>query len=327
MPYLNQQFVTVGVARQSTKGTPAAAATFNHGLISGAGATLSPAHSPVATTAGVRAYNQVDRTNIKPGFSFDSKAYVKSVGMWLVASHGSLVDSGAGPYTHTVTASLTQTLPYVTFWGQTDSMWVQVRDAMVDTFELNFDENGVVTVKVDGFGTVPTIGTTPPTVTNSDLQGNYLSALGGSMKFDTLTGTPVAAVIRSGSYTLQNNINDLPDATNILPADTYPGNRSVTVKVVVDVQDTTVYRAIVGGSTSAVAMSQTPVYGSAEFNFVEYGGTGTLKTSTPRIAWTIDDPKADPKGGPVTLTLTGTVLAGVGVTDVTQVLINGITTY
>ena len=323
----NQQFVTVGVSRQAAKGTPTAAATFNHGLLSGMGAELALSHNAVATTAGVRAYSQVDRTMLKPGFSFDSKAYIKSFGMWACGAAGTNSVTGAGPYTHTITGSLTQTLPYLTFWGQTDLMWVQVRDAMVDKFSLEFKETGETTLKASGFGTTEVIGTTPPTVTNNDLQGNYLTALGGTVKFDTTTSTPVLATVKSGSFSIDNNIQDLPDATSIHPSDVYPGQRIAKVQLVVQVADSTGYRAILTGSTSGTVAVNTPSYGSTELNFLEYGSTGTLKIATPRVAWNISSPTADPNGGPVELTLDGEVLANAGATDFTFTLINGIATY
>ena len=159
------------------------------------------------------------------------------------------------------------------------------------------------------------------------MQGNYLTALGGTVKFDTTTSTPVTAVVKSGTFEINNNLVDVPDATTIRPSDVYPGQRTAKVTLVVQVADSTVYRAILTGSTSGTAVANTPSYGSTELNFLEYGSTGTLKIQTPRVAWNISSPTADPNGGPVELTLTGEVLANAGATDFTLTLINGVTVY
>lgn len=328
---IQQSFSTFGLSRQAVKGTPTATATFNQGISSGGMFNVEITQAPVGQTTGTRDYYAVDRTAVKPAFSIDSRAMTKSVGMHLTAALGGYSVSGSGPYVHVATSSATNTLPYLTTYAQLDAKWFQIKDAMVDNFSLDFDQNGTTTMKCDGFGTALT-QLTAPTVTNDDTgvttSSTFLTALGGTLKLDTLTSTPVLLTLMGGGFSVKNNIQIVEDSTSVLPADVFPGVREITVTAKVQIADWTKYLAIVTNTTSGTTVSPTVPYGSVEYNFLEVnGGTATLKVASARVAWNTTTPTADVKGGPADITLTGQVLLPAGSNALTATLINTITVY
>ncbi len=324
---LQQAFGGFALATQAVKGTPTATAAFAHGVTSGGAFDIQITDELVSATTGGRDFNAVQRTLIKPAFNITSPAYVKSIGAHLKAALAGYSVSGSGPYVHVLTSASTTTIPYLTVWGWVDTYYVQVATAMVDQFELDWSETGVLQMKSSGFGCGLVRSSVAPTITVDDTKGNIFSPVGALLKFDTLTSTPVTARIMSGNIVINNKVSDIADATSVFPADVFPGTREATISLVVQPDDFAYWNAVVTNSTSGTTGSSAVAYGSTEINFNEYGSTGTLKIATPRVSWNITSPTQDPNGGPADVTLSGRILIPSGGTAITATLTNSVVTY
>jgi hypothetical protein len=311
----------IGVAKQTAKGTAATNPTYAHGVMDG-GFQLQPEQARVAVTSGTRVAPQVDRTKAIAKVSFTTRMFTKSTGLWLLGGLGSDSVTGAGPYTHTITGA--NALPYLTVWAWLDSQVVSVRDFVVDSIEISWDGSTPPSMKIDGAGTIATFGATF-TPTTDDTRGSYLLTAGGSFKVDTTTSTPVVAPITKGSVKLSNNSGEVMVSGTVVPNEYFPGVREWEIDATLVPTDVSDWRKIVTGASGGTTVTETPQYGSSEFNFID--GTSSLKIATPRTAFAADFPNAIAGGGPALVELSGlTVLPSSGA-ELTHTLINGIATY
>ena len=314
----------VGFAKQSAKGTAAANPTFAHGITDGSIMSLEISQDRDLRTSGVLSASDVNRTSVVPAFGYSMRAHSKSIGLYLLGALGSVSTTGTTTYTHTFTPS--NTLNYFSAFGQMNATNYKVTDARVNTLAVNFDEQGIVTAQVDGMGTGVTMTGVTFTPTVDDLYASYFSSISGTFQLSTSSGTPVAAKIKSGSITINNNLEPIDVAGAITPDDVINARREIDVTFDIVPDDFSAWLGLVTGSGSGTSIQSTPVYGS--FNIVlQNGATDTLTFNSTRVAFLADFPSADAGGGAVTISLAGMALKPAASNEITVTLINGQATY
>lgn len=323
MPPVQSALAQVGVATQAVKGTGTANPTFTHGVTDGAVFSVDVEQDRTDLTSGTRVSPQVDRTGIKAGFDLTTRAFLKTIGLWLYLALGGKSVSGAGPYVHIFTGA--NTLPYGTFWGWLDSTIYKFRDAMVDEIEISWEGTGPVEVKVKGMGTaIDWAGTF--TAGTDENRAEYYRAAGGTFKYDVDSATSVVGKITGGSIKVTNNLKDRTLSASVVPDEWFPGRRDVDWSLKVIPDDILDLRTIVTGTAGGTTARETVLYGAAEVTFTN--GSDSLKFESLRVAYTTEFPDADPGGGPVELALSGlAVTPTAGGAELTATLTNTQATY
>jgi hypothetical protein len=321
---LQKALALVGVAKQTSLGTPIANPQFSHGIISGGVITVDMEQEQSPMTSAYRVSANVDRTKVEAGFDFTTRGFPKALGLWLYAALGAKSVTGAGPYTHVLTPA--GSLPYLTVWGSLDGILVAVQDCVVDEIEISWDENEPPEVKVSGLGGLIDFAPTYVPVVDESLDP-YLLTAGGTFKLDIDSATAVTAPIKGGSYKVANGVESIMLSGSIIPNLAYPGRQEFeTSATMVPTTDLGDWRAAVTGSPTGTTASGAPVYGSVEYTFPV--GTSSLKLASTRVPFAIDFPEGDAGGGAVELEATGMpVMPSGGGAAVTATLINSQATY
>ena len=315
----------VGFAKQSARGTAATNPTFDHGLASG-GFTTTVEQEPAELASGVRYRTHVDRTKVQPGFDMASRAFIKSIGLWLLGALGAVNTTGAGPYVHTFTPG--SALPWLTVWGWLDSTYYNAKDCIVESLELTWSETNPLEMNVSGSGGLINFS---PTYTpgTSEVPANYLVPVGGTFKYDVDSATPVTGRIKGGSIKINNGLDSIMLSGSVVPDETFPNAMDLEVSLTVVPDNLNDFRTILTGTSGGTVVQETPVYGSCELTFKEgNAGTGSLKVECLRLPFLTDFPEGNASGGPVEMELTGTpIMQTGGGVPISCVLTNGQTTY
>lgn len=323
---LNKGLQVAGIAKQTAKGSIAANPTFAHGVGGGVvgGIEITQERSPL--TSGTRSTPYLERNESAGGAgSYPFRAHPKSIGLYLFGALGAKSVSGAGPYEHIFTDSTS--LPYLTLFGKYGGSIIHaIQDCRVDELSFSWDEAGTVTVDAVLMGTIPNFSATF-TAGTDDTNQPYFQAAGGTYKLDTDSATPVTARVKGGKITIRNQTGPVRLSASIIPNEQYEGNVEIDWELTI-VPDTTLaeWREIVTGSAAGATISEVPVTGSADVEFVL--GAHSLQFVSTRVGFNTTFPEADPAGGAAELVLAGpavTPLAG-GAT-LTATLTNDQATY
>lgn len=322
---LQSAFAKVGVAKQSGKGSVAAAPTFAHGVTDGAVLNVDVQQSLDDLTGGSRAGVNVTRSGVMSGIEFSTRAFASSVGLWLFGALGAKAVTGSGPYTHTFTPA-TSDVPYLTGFGVLDNNIYSVQDYKVDEFSVSFDGPAPVTVAVSGMGTVLgfPVSFSP---TTDESYSTAMRPVGGTFSIDVdgASGTSATARVTAGEVTISNNLDPIMLATSITPDDNMVGRMEVSCSFDIIPDDLAIWRTIVTGSSAGTTAASSPLFGTFSIQFTD--GTSTLTLAASKVAFVCDFPSADPAGGAVTLSLEGIAVQPESGQIVTATLVNSTATY
>lgn len=317
---------TVGVGKQSSKGTALSTATFGHGLTDGAIMQVEVDQSIEEHTSGTRASGDVNRVAVNAGVEFTARAHPKSVGLYAFGALGAVTTTGAGPYTHTCT--LGDDLPYLTTFGRLSSNYYKVQDVKIDSLGFSWSGNEPLEMSVTGMGTALSVLGSSFTVTNDETNDSYYMPVGGTFSVDvdaSGSGTAATAKINSGEVTIANNAETIMVSGNIVPDDVVVGRQEVEVTFEITPDNLNIWRTIVTGSSAGSSASGSVAYGNFSCQFVN--GTNTLTIAGTRVAFTCDFPDADPAGGTVTLSLAGLGVGNAGGSPLTVTVVNDTSSY
>lgn len=312
----------VGVAKQASKGSAASNPTFVHGITDGAVVTVDIAQERESHTSGSLTASDVNRTAIMPGFGYSARAHSKSVGLYLYAALGAVSTSGSTTYTHVITPA--STLPYLTTFGQMGGSNYAVTNSRVAECSIAWEDNNPVTLAVSGMGTAINLGPTFSGTTD-DTYASYFTAVGGTFTLDVESSTPASAKIKSGSISINNNLDAVTVSGSITPDDVFNARREIESSFTIVPDDVTDWRAILTGTTSGTTVSGSPIYGSFSVQFTN--GTDTLTIASSRVAFTAEFPSASADGGPVEIALAGIVLKPSASNEITATLVNTQASY
>lgn len=315
----------VGVAKQSGKGSAAAAPTYGHGITNGAVMTMEVSQDVEEQTSGARASKAVNRNSVIPGMDLTCRAHPKVVGLYAYAAMGAVSTSGTGPYVHAVT--LADSLPYLSAWGKLGSSIYKVQDFKVDSLGFTWSAAEALEMKVSGMGTIADFAASfsPTNDLSIGTDAKYFRASSGTFKLDVDSATPATANITAGDVTIANNLSTIIASGSVSPADVFEGRQDVECSFDVVVENLDDWRTIVTGTSSGTTASAEPIYGSFEVEFTN--GTDKLKLAATKVAFLCDFPDADPAGGPVTLTFSGIAVRPDSGSIITLTVTNGVTSY
>ena len=321
---LNSDKDVFGVAKQAGLGTLAANPTFSFGL-AGGGLTVAANQEADELTGAYLSPSGAWRDKVEAGYSIETRAWVRSIGLLLYGALGTVSTNGSGPYTHTFVLSQNGT-PYLSaFVKKGDGSLHGLRDCRVAELEFAWEENGPVEVKSSGPGTVWSVpGSFAPAVAEEN-STNYLRPVGGTFKFSPASSTPADAQILGGSVAIKREVESWYFSGDIQAADNDAGACEVEARLTLRPTDMGLWKSLLTGSSSGTSIATTPTYGSFELTFASLSGD-TLKLSATRVAFLCDFPGADPGGGADKVELAGLCYRP-AVTPITAVLVNSQQTY
>ena len=221
-------------------------------------------------TSGGRAAPGAYRNQVDEKFVFDTRAWQKSIGLYLLAALGNDSVTGSGPYTHTIAQGLT--VPYLSMFAKKgDGTFIAVRDSKITKLELSWADNQPLVVSVETDGTVLSF---PATFTPSgaDESGTlaYYTPVGGTFKYDIATRprrrSPRWSAARSPSPRTSPRRSSRARSR---PATRSRATSTSTSRWTVIPTDATLWRKILTGSVSGTSIMTTPQYGSFDVKFAK----------------------------------------------------------
>lgn len=317
----------IGVAKQGSRGTLASQPTFAHGMSGGSPIAVEPAQNVLGVTSGIRAQSTMTRESVAASASNQSPAYMKSLGLWLLGSLGSVTSTGTtGAYTHTYA---TGDLPYLSIFSKGLSTEIRaIRDCKVDELTLKWDGAKPVELTVKANGTVFSMPASFTPTTDETGSESFLVPVGGTFQYDVIGSTLATARVVSGELTIKNNISSVDASASIESVDQIEGIQEHTLKLTIVPDDLSDFRKVITGAASGTAVSGAVPYGSLSLKFKENGGAGELAVTGSKVAFMTSIPDVDPAGGTAQLELAGTaVLASGGTAPLVYVLKNAQATY
>lgn len=323
---LNKKVALIGLDRQvSGKGTLAATALYGMGLRGGSVLSVAMDQPYEELTIADRFPPAAYRNSFHPAAAFTSRAWPRSLGLLLYGALGSISTTGAAdPWTHTITPGATPL--YLTLFSRLDTEYHKVRDARIDTLSLTWEKAEPLEISVGVVGTIGTYFTSTWSATNDDSAEQSFYPGDGVFQVETLGTTPATADITGGEITINNHMQPIDLSRSIEPDDNWPGLMEITVTLKLIPTDMNLWQQIITGTGSATAVSAAPIYGSFLTTFTIAAASRVLTLTATRVAFVGEYPEADPAGGPVELTLVGTVVKPAG-TAFTATLLNQVASY
>ena len=304
---LNKKIAVLAFDKQTSFGTLAVNRKYGMGLRSGSilAAGLEQAYEELTTA------NRFPPSAYRSAFQWSvdctSRAWPRSVVMLLENALGSRNTTGASdPFTHTITPA--DAPGYLTAATRLDTEYHKIRDCRVDELSFSWNQAEPLEMGVRLMGTVGSPYTTSGDPGTDDSAEQSFYPAGGTFQIDSDSVTPVTADITGGSVTIANHLEPVRVSRQLEPTDVWPGLHEITIELRLIPANTTLWRSVITGADAGTAISNAPVYGSFKTTFVISAGTRTMDFTATRVAFQGEYPDPDPAGGPVEITLTGTVV-------------------
>lgn len=324
MALVQKRLAQVSLAKQSAKGTPAGAGTYQIGVTGGTVAGAQVTDQEIPFTWSGRDVEAFDRISVIPGAAFDTVAMPKTIGALLYAACGADTVTGAGdPYSHAIKSAAD--LPYYTLFSTMGTEFYQIADAKLNSLELTFDRSGALMVKTDWMGTDLTYpGSYTPGADERPGAG-VLKGAGGVFK---LGGT--TAVIKQGTIKIENKLEAVVGAASVEPVDVFPGEHTLSLSLTVIPSDMTLFRTVVTGTSNGAATAVTGYDSTIELKWLHEGSSPahSLDLLVNSAKYACAFPAADPNGGAQEIVLEATAhVKADGTTPYVFTLLNGVASY
>lgn len=325
MPLITTSAI-VGAAKQASKGTIAANPTFAHGVTGGSPIKVEVSQSALEVTNTKRAAYNVIRDGVKNTAEIQSPAYLKSLGLYLLAALGTDTVTGTGPYLHTYS---TGDLPYLSIFAKGIGANIEgIRDCKVDELSLKWSNSKPLELSVKLNGTVFSYPSTFTATTDETGSESWLVPIGGTFQYEVLGGALATAAVMGGELTIKNNTSDVDTSAAIESADIIEGIQEHELKLTIVPDDLSDFRKTVTGGAAGTSVSSVVPYGQVSLGFKENNSTGTLNVTGTKIAFLTDFPDANPKGDMVEIELAGIpVVPSGGTAPLVYALSNGQASY
>jgi hypothetical protein len=329
----------IGLARQTAKGTPNVTdASFTYFLFTQGGGGVNNVVIPLDQEVGGGALlRNVVKVGVTSGGQYQIIPRVDSIGHFLAAALGAAGVAGAGPeYTHTFTLAADQfTAPYYTIRQSPGMLFgEQLQDCRINAFALNWRSPDFIRGAVGIMGGLPAIVSTAAWAPSTylDRTAQFLTPVS---TFEVPTATAIKVLSGSVVFGLNIPLDEQWIAGSYSPDAFDINSRSITVQLVVKIEDATLYKK----------MAYDPAAGSAwlvdtlrEANFlIRFRSDQLADTATPHslviagngstgadanVVWSVS-PIAMAAGRQLTAVITGTFLASPVVAEpITVTLIN-----
>lgn len=304
---VQKRIAFAGFAKQTGKGAPAASPVYGLGTLGGSILLLPVDQEPdqITYSGDQRISPDENRLAINPGIGLRTRAYPRSIGLFLFGALGAIATTGVTDYTHTITPAAS--LPYLTGWTKLGlSERAKVSDLKVDSLALSWSERSPLEVEATFAGITAALGEGAWTPTNDESGQSKFVPPGGSFKVDAASGTPVEAKITGGRVSIANNLIGIPLSKSLYPDDVYEGEQVLETTLTLMPDDFAEWRKAVTGTAGGLTPSNVPIFGSFEVVFT-ISATVELKLAATKVAFLPDFPEADAAGGPVEIELPGRI--------------------
>lgn len=322
----------VGLSKQASKGSAGSTpATFGFGVKGGRifDLPITSDYEELTLNGATsdRFAPQINRTEAAPGAAFQTRAWPKTIGAFLLGALGADSVSGVGPYTHVITPAMT--LNYWTLFTKFGSTpeYEKLADCVFDEVTIAWDQRNPVEVDAKLLGITPTFGAGGVwTATNDENNQDFFTPIGATLQLDTDSSTPVTAKIKAGSIKIANNLDPVIVSNAITPDDLVPALQTVEGTFTLVPDDFTDWRGIVAGAAAGTTLQSTTEYGA--FSILLPLSPHSLTLATSRCEFLAEYPESDPKGGAMELELAFRVARPTGGTAAfTATLVNATASY
>jgi hypothetical protein len=277
-----------------------------------------------AITYASRISGDENRMGVNPGLSLGTRLYPRSSGLLLYGALGTIVTTGAGPFTHTITPGAT--LPYITAYSQLDTEYHNIADCKINELKVGWQGRGPVDVDATLMGVTWTGYTASWTPTADESGVTRFIAPGGTFKLHASSGSFADAAITAGEITISNNLVPIPLSKAVTPDDIFEAEQTIDCSFTLMPASTIEFRRALTGADAGTTFTGQPVYGSFEVKFIITAATTELTLTGTRVAFFPEYPSADPAGGPAEIVMVGRVKKPAGVA-LTALLVNQTTSY
>ena len=329
MSPLNKALVLAGLAKQTAKGALATNPTFGFGVTGGKIIATGIKQGAAETTSGSLASSNVDRTEVGGAVGFDSRAYMKMLGLILLGLFGADTVTGTTPsFVHTFGLAASQ--PYLSAFESYNSILRALRDVKVTGLNMKWTGNDPVIITPTGIGTVLSFPATFVPTTNETGSESFLVPVGGTFQVAMVGATPATARITGGEIDIAFGTTPVFASGSIEADDPGAHNSMVaTCKLTAIPDDLAYWMQVVTGTANGTAVSPKAQYGSLSIGFKDNGSTaGGLVWTGSKVAFLAERPDVDPKGGNAEIALAGeAVMPSSGVAPLIPVLTNDVATY
>lgn len=328
---INKGIGYMGVAKQSALASAETAADYIFGVDSGSTLGITERGEYAPRTATTRAPLVYERRGVDLGPIINSRAYIGSIGMWLLGAMGSVVTTPGTPNSH---AYASGALPYLSIFkaqGPSDAVKTSCQDFKVSELALSWSDSEPVELAVNGVATTFDATAAAFTTDATDERDSiaFLTPVGGTFKIDAVGATPATACITGGSIKIINNVEAIPCCGAITAGDVFENEQRVEVEFTVIPANLSDWTELITGTTTGSAPAAESTTGSFEVVFAEHGsGTNTLTIKGSKVAFASEEPDMDPANGPVELVLVGKCLYNATDSDLVDItLTNSVASY
>jgi hypothetical protein len=239
------------IGKQSAKGTPQTTPTYELRYTGGFGPTVAPQTVEVAESDSTSLASGIIRT----GFSVEgtSEGYVRpdEFGLLAYLALGANADSGAGPFVHTASHSVTP--PYVTLFRSVNTTALSERysDCRISSLTVNGSANQILTYSAAWGGLSWLGGVTKPVIspvaTTPLVYSQVTCTIGGS----------APGTVQTFQLNVNNNANLWWGDSGTSAVDYIMGRKVVTGSLTMLFASDADYRLFLTGSTSGTTLSPT----------------------------------------------------------------------
>jgi hypothetical protein len=319
---LQSRVATVGFAKQSAKASLETDPAYEIGVNSGTLAGIDFTEEDLPISWSSRMVQGHDRTQAIPTTSFESLAMPKSLGLLLQAAVGQDTISGAGdPYSHLFEPIVA--LPYLTMFSRRNDEYAVIGDGRVSELVLTWEKTGALKVSASVMGCTYEFDASAPTPDAQEKPAaGIMKGCGGTFQYAGNT-----AVITGGSITINNSVDAIFGSDSVLPADVFPALHTVDVSLTIVPENLDEFQRAATGTTGGATVSCLPIYTTADMSWsVGNDADRQLTFDVDRMKTMVAFPEVQSSGGPVELSVEGSIAEAASGTTYDFTLTNDVST-
>lgn len=317
---IQSRIALVGFKEQAAKATLQTTPAYEIGVNSGVLAGIDITEEDLPITWSSRMVQAHDRTSALPTVQFETLAMPQSVGALLKGAIGQDTISGAGPYDHLFEPVVA--MPYYTFFASRDTEHYVIGDARISELAFTWEKTGALKVSATASGCTYEWDASDPTADATEQpQAGVLKGCGGSFQI-----AGANAVVTGGTITIANNVEPVFGSDDVLPADVFPAMHTVDVSLTIVPDNLDEFQRAATGTPAGAAVTCVPTYTTVDLTWqVGESANTQLVFDADRMKSMVAFPDVTATGGPVELTVEGSIAEAAAGTTYDFTLTNDIT--
>lgn len=324
---MNTALSAIGWGKQSAKDAAVAQPVFLQGVTGGKMVDFEIDQKPFEETTGLGAGTGEYRESVSVGADYGVFMRPLAIGSLLEAVLGNVQTTGAeAPYTHVIT--LGASVPYYKLFGKLDSEYRTAANCKLDELSIEWEGNGPVKVNATWAGCSGTWDASGSSwnPTNGEKLADPILASGGTYQYDIDGSTLATAKVLGGKITFKRAVEADILSGSVLADDVHESALVTEIELKIRAASLADQRTILTGTSNGTTISDSVVNGSVSVAFAL--STSSVTIAASKIPYSCETPEADPKGGPVELTLKGgCYIPSGGTTPVTATVVNARASY